>query len=77
VYPALALSSALSNPPPRMGLPALTGARFFAAFAVVVYHYGTDSVRAIAEVLASIAAAGPAAVSFFYVLSGAGALPRP
>ncbi len=51
-------------------LPALTGARFFAAFAVVVHHYGQGSIRFFAPLLVC-AKAGPAAVSFFYVLSGA------
>jgi peptidoglycan/LPS O-acetylase OafA/YrhL len=52
-------------------LPALTGARFLAAFSVVVYHYGRAPLRAICPLAATAAAAGPAAVSFFYVLSGA------
>ena len=55
----------------RQPLPALTGARFFAAFAVVVFHYGRDSLRVVSPALATAAGAGPAAVSFFYVLSGA------
>jgi peptidoglycan/LPS O-acetylase OafA/YrhL len=49
-------------------LPALTGARFFAALSVVFFHYGLG---ALAPWLAIPARAGPAAVSFFYVLSGA------
>jgi peptidoglycan/LPS O-acetylase OafA/YrhL len=52
-------------------LPALTGARFLAASSVVVYHYGLGSIRAISPTLAECAGAGAAAVSFFYVLSGA------
>lgn len=52
-------------------LPALTGARFFAAFAVVIVHYGTEFVSAFFPALAATAAAGPVAVSLFYVLSGA------
>jgi peptidoglycan/LPS O-acetylase OafA/YrhL len=52
-------------------LPALTGARFLAASAVVVYHYGRGPLRAISPSLAECAGAGPTAVSFFYVLSGA------
>jgi peptidoglycan/LPS O-acetylase OafA/YrhL len=55
----------------RPSLPALTGARFLAAFSVVVYHYGRVPLRAISPLAATAAAAGPAAVSFFYVLSGA------
>jgi peptidoglycan/LPS O-acetylase OafA/YrhL len=56
---------------PASALPALTGARFFAAGSVVAFHYGRDSLRAIAPWLGRSAALGPAAVSFFYVLSGA------
>jgi peptidoglycan/LPS O-acetylase OafA/YrhL len=52
-------------------LLALTGARFFAAFAVVVYHYGSDAMEALVGPLAVCAKTGPVAVSFFYVLSGA------
>lgn len=58
---------------PNLGspLPALTGARFFAAFAVVVYHYGAAPLGAVSPALKTLSAIGPAAVSFFYVLSGA------
>jgi peptidoglycan/LPS O-acetylase OafA/YrhL len=56
---------------PGAALPALTGARFFAASAVVAFHYGRAPLGALAPGLARSAAAGPAAVSFFYVLSGA------
>ena len=55
----------------RSGLPALTGARFFAAFSVVVYHYGSAALEPVSPLLARMSAVGPAAVSFFYVLSGA------
>ncbi|HVW27221.1 MAG TPA: acyltransferase [Polyangiaceae bacterium] len=55
---------------PKASLPALTGARFFAAFAVVVWHYGADAMRHFG-LLAACARSGPLAVSFFYVLSGA------
>lgn len=51
-------------------LPALTGARFFAAFAVVVYHYGAAPLAAVSPTLGTLSSIGPAAVSFFYVLSG-------
>ncbi|HEX3597659.1 MAG TPA: acyltransferase, partial [Polyangiaceae bacterium] len=54
----------------RAPLPALTGARFFAAFAIVVHHYGRGSIGFLGP-LAVCAKAGPTAVSFFYVLSGA------
>jgi len=52
-------------------MTALTGARFVAALSVVVYHYGSAPLRALSPVAANAAAVGPAAVSFFYVLSGA------
>ena len=51
-------------------LPGLTGARFFAALAVVVWHYGLGSIAAVARWLTVPMAAAPVAVSFFYVLSG-------
>jgi peptidoglycan/LPS O-acetylase OafA/YrhL len=51
----------------RTSLPALTGARFLAAASVVVYHYGQTSLSPRLVILSN---AGPAAVSFFYVLSG-------
>ena len=54
----------------KASLPALTGARFFAAFAVVVWHYGAEAMRYFGP-LAACARCGPLAVSFFYVLSGA------
>jgi peptidoglycan/LPS O-acetylase OafA/YrhL len=54
----------------RGPLPALTGARFFAAFAVVVYHYGHAATQLV-PAIDSMAGAGASAVSFFYVLSGA------
>jgi peptidoglycan/LPS O-acetylase OafA/YrhL len=52
----------------RTPLPALTGARFLAAVSVVFFHYGSASLP---RPLAILANAGPTAVSFFYVLSGA------
>jgi len=50
-------------------LGALTGARFFAAFAVVLTHYAPR--QKLPAMVAAVVAAGPVAVSFFYVLSGA------
>jgi len=64
---ALPVTSRATGP----SLPALTGARFFAAISVVVYHFGLEPLRSIAPLLVAPAAIGPAAVSFFYVLSGA------
>jgi len=52
-------------------LPALTGARFFAAISVVFYHYGLHPLGRVVPFLEAPAHIGPAAVSFFYVLSGA------
>ena len=57
--------------PAPQALPALTGARFFAACSVVTYHYGLGSLGAVSTRLVPFAKAGPSAVSFFYVLSGA------
>lgn len=51
-------------------LPALTGARFFAALVVVLCHYGLEAVSALSPWFADVSRAGPCAVSFFYVLSG-------
>ncbi|HEX4382193.1 MAG TPA: acyltransferase [Myxococcales bacterium] len=51
----------------RASLPALTGARFFAAVSIVIFHYGA---RSLSPPLVVLSKAGPAAVSFFYVLSG-------
>jgi peptidoglycan/LPS O-acetylase OafA/YrhL len=51
-------------------LPALTGARFVAAFVVVAYHlFRFDSWDASA-VVERVVALGPCAVTFFFVLSG-------
>jgi peptidoglycan/LPS O-acetylase OafA/YrhL len=55
----------------RSVLPALTGARFFAAAVVVIYHYGRTAIMPYSQIVARLASVGPAAVSFFYVLSGA------
>jgi peptidoglycan/LPS O-acetylase OafA/YrhL len=52
-------------------MPALTGARFFAALYVVFYHYGREAMGTLRPELGALASAGPTAVSFFYVLSGA------
>lgn len=57
--------------PRRQPLHALTGARFLAALAVVFYHHGRGALAEVAGGAATAAAAGPLAVSFFYVLSGA------
>jgi peptidoglycan/LPS O-acetylase OafA/YrhL len=51
-------------------LPALTGARFFAASAVVAFHFGGEAMRDLGAWFERAASVGPAAVSFFYVLSG-------
>ena len=39
---------------PSPALPALTGARFFAALWVVIYHYGMESVGAAAQWLVTL-----------------------
>jgi peptidoglycan/LPS O-acetylase OafA/YrhL len=52
----------------RVPLPALTGARFFAALAVVLHH--SRMLRPFPRFLDVIALQGRAGVSFFYILSG-------
>jgi peptidoglycan/LPS O-acetylase OafA/YrhL len=51
---------------------ALNGLRFFAALAVVCYHYGrmTTGFTNVPMFLQNIASAGPIALGFFYILSG-------
>lgn len=56
-----------SAPRRRENLPALTGARFLAALAVVLFHFGY---RLRIPAPWSRIADGPAAVAFFFVLSG-------
>ncbi len=52
----------------RPNIPALTGARFFAAFAVLLYHYA--SLIPLSSVEGHLVGAGRSGVSFFYILSG-------
>ncbi len=54
----------------RGDLPALTGLRFLAAFHVVIYHALRPVVVDESGPLARFAAAGPVAVTLFFVLSG-------
>ena len=54
----------------RPSLPALTGLRFFAALHVVLYHALRPVLRHADDPLSSVLAAGPAAVTLFFVLSG-------
>jgi len=51
---------------------ALNGLRFFAAFAVVCYHYApmTKGFGALPLFLQNLAHTGPVALGFFYILSG-------
>ncbi len=61
----------VTTPVRNSALPALTGARFFAALAIVVWHYGREPITELSPRLGQLANAGPIGVSFFYVLSGA------
>jgi peptidoglycan/LPS O-acetylase OafA/YrhL len=64
------LSGAEGDRARRPHLPALTSLRFFAALYVVIYHlWRWDAWRAPAVVV-DVVAAGPIAVTFFFVLSG-------
>lgn len=51
-------------------LPALTGVRFFAAFHVMVHHFGDADHWDAPAWLRALGHAGPAAVTLFFVLSG-------
>lgn len=51
-------------------IPPLTSLRFFAAMAVVFYHYGRPFVAHAPAPVRSLAGAGYTGVSFFFVLSG-------
>lgn len=57
-------------PVARPYLAALTSLRFFAALYVVVYHLWRWDAWSVAAPLARVVAAGPVAVTFFFVLSG-------
>jgi peptidoglycan/LPS O-acetylase OafA/YrhL len=54
----------------RPPLPALTGLRFLAALHVVVYHALRPALVPAHDPLSLVAAAGPTAVTLFFVLSG-------
>jgi len=49
-------------------IQALTFIRFFAAFVVVVFHYGRES--RLAQLSFPLMECGPEMVTFFFVLSG-------
>jgi peptidoglycan/LPS O-acetylase OafA/YrhL len=51
-------------------LPALTGARFVAAFVVVLYHLARFDDGTIPAAVDRVVSLGPVAVTFFFVLSG-------
>lgn len=59
-----------ASKPARPDLRALTGLRFFAAFAVVIYHFGQPLLSHWPIALRSVAASGYVAVSLFFLLSG-------
>lgn len=54
----------------KQNFDALTGLRFFAAMAVVIYHFGSTLALQWLAPIANVAHSGFVAVSFFYVLSG-------
>lgn len=54
----------------KRNFDALTGLRFFAAVAVVIYHFASVLSRSWAAPLTNLVNSGFVAVSFFYVLSG-------
>jgi peptidoglycan/LPS O-acetylase OafA/YrhL len=54
----------------RRNLDALTGLRFFAAFAVVIYHFARPALTGWPTFLQNLAGSGYVAVDFFFVLSG-------
>jgi peptidoglycan/LPS O-acetylase OafA/YrhL len=56
--------------PARRDLRALTGLRFLAAFAVVIYHFGRPLLIGWPAAVRNIAASGYVAVSLFFLLSG-------
>src|SRR5262245_17710234 len=56
------------HPEPKRTLPALTGARFFAALFVMLFHFGARS--RMPAWLVTVLEHGRAGVSFFFVLSG-------
>lgn len=55
---------------PKRELHALTGLRFFAAFSVVIYHFGQPLFAGAAAPIRSLAGTGYIAVSLFFLLSG-------
>jgi peptidoglycan/LPS O-acetylase OafA/YrhL len=52
--------------------PALNGLRFFAALAVVIFHYAprADGYARVPEIIKNLIGEGPSAVGFFFILSG-------
>jgi peptidoglycan/LPS O-acetylase OafA/YrhL len=57
-------------PMPKKHLTALTGVRFFAAMAVIAYHFSLNNSSALPPFLYAIIHQGSIAVNFFFVLSG-------
>lgn len=64
------LPQASSRPADKADLSALTGLRFFAALAVVLYHFIMPVLVGWPSPLQQLAGSGFVAVSFFYLLSG-------
>ena len=65
-------SRAIGSEPMKHTYRALDGLRFFAAFAVVLYHYAPsmNSFFKFPIFTRNLVEAGPAALGFFYILSG-------
>lgn len=59
-----------ASAPARPRLEGLTGLRFLAALHVVVYHFAAAAVAGAPALVRDVQAAGHAAVSLFFVLSG-------
>ena len=60
----------LSSDRKKRNLDGLTGLRFFAAFAVVIYHFTGPALTGWPTPLVNIAGSGFVAVSLFFLLSG-------
>ncbi|WP_172339595.1 acyltransferase [Novosphingobium sp. SG751A] len=62
----------VQSPSLRSNLPALTGIRFFAAFAVLLFHYGSSFVQSHGApvAIANILHNGSLGVPLFFILSG-------
>jgi peptidoglycan/LPS O-acetylase OafA/YrhL len=62
--------AAVASPAGKNTLHALTGLRFFAAFAVVLFHYSNDATAGAPVWLRNLLSSGFLAVNLFFILSG-------